>query len=290
MIHRITLIILYFLTICALIYLAYEGGVYYQLSLADRPHSPLHDSYKPSGIIGHGLGIIGSILMLVLLLYSARKRLRFMQQLGNIRYWLNYHIWMGITGPLLVVFHTAFKLGGIVSVSFWSMIAVALSGVLGRYIYIQIPRTMTGQELSPADLERMDREFQDVLMNKFGLNEDILRLINAASDERAASAKDGFSGLLFWLMQDLSLSGRLSSVRRSIRDDARLNRHEIAQVTTIIKRKIKLRRRAAFLSTAHSLLHHWHVLHKPFAMVMLIIMVIHVIVAVIFGYTWIFNA
>lgn len=286
--HRITLLILYLLTLCALTYVVIEGSGYYSLPLTDRPHSSQHEAYKPSGIIGHGLGIIGSLLMLVLLLYSARKRLRLMQRLGNIRYWLNYHIWMGITGPLLVIFHTAFKLGGIVSISFWSMIAVALSGVLGRYIYIQIPRTMTGQELSASDLESMDRKFQQELRTKYDLNEDLLRTINTASGAEAAAEKTGMSGLLFFLAQDLRFAGWLIALRKTLHRETKLNRHDVSRVIGIIKRKIKLRRRAAFLSTAHSLLHHWHILHKPFAAVMLIIMVVHVMVAALFGYIWIF--
>ncbi len=48
---------------------------------------------------------------------------------------------------MLVLYHTAFKFGGIVSVSFWSMVLVVLSGVVGRFIYVQIPRTIQGQEL-----------------------------------------------------------------------------------------------------------------------------------------------
>jgi hypothetical protein len=35
-------------------------------------------------------------------------------------------------------------------------------------------------------------------------------------------------------------------------------------------------------------LRYWHVAHLPFALVMLFIMIIHVVVAVLFGYKWIF--
>ena len=85
-----------------------------------------------------------------------------MQRWGDIRYWLNYHIWMGVTGPLLIIFHTSFKIGGVIAVAFWSMVAVAVSGALGRYLYIQIPRSLNGQELTVNDLE--DQEFS--LLNR----------------------------------------------------------------------------------------------------------------------------
>jgi len=286
--HRLSLILLYTATILCVLWLIVYGSGYYSLPLTERPHSEWHESLKPSGIIGHGLGIIGSLLMLLLLLYSARKRLKFLRRAGNIRYWLNYHIWMGITGPLLVIFHTAFKLGGIVSISFWSMIAVALSGVLGRYLYIQIPRTLGGDELTAAELEEMDREMQREIKRKYGLDDEMIQRINRLAGSDQVEKMTGLRGILFWIRQDLSLPRRVSWLRRDILATTEMDHRELVTLSKIIKKKIRLRRRAAFLSTAHALLHHWHVIHKPFAIVMLLIMVVHVVVAVVFGYTWIF--
>lgn len=285
--HRISLYILYAITLTIVVWLIVVGGGYYALPLISRPHSELHELLKPSGVIGHGLGIAGSLLMLLLLLYSARKRLRSLHRAGNIRYWLNYHIWMGVTGPILVIFHTAFKLGGIVSISFWSMIAVALSGVLGRYLYLQIPRATGGDELSAADLETMDRELQAEIKTKYGIGDALVAQINALSGTEQAAAKTGWSGLLFWIKQDVTLPARIAAIRRELSAAARVRPHELTALVRVIKRKIRLRRRIAFLATAHALLHHWHVIHKPFAIVMLLIMIVHVIVAILFGYTWI---
>lgn len=284
--HRLTLYILYLCTIATITYLVYAGYPYYSLALSERPHSALHDAYKPSGLIGHGLGIVGTLLMLALLLYSARKRLRIMQRWGNIRYWLNYHIWMGITGPLLVIFHTAFKLGGIVSVSFWSMIAVALSGVLGRYIYIQIPRSLSGHELSADDLAELDRELRRQLEQDHQFDDALLSRIDHAAGTAQSPTAGGLAGLVYWIRQDATLPFRLRAVRREIRRTSYLSHAEMATVVKIVRQTVKLRRRMAFLGTAHQLLHHWHVFHKPFAVIMLTIMVVHVTVAVLFGYTW----
>ena len=107
--NRIILIFLYLLTIITVVLLIYRGYEYYLLPIDARPHSLLHESFKPTGFIGHGIGVIGSLLMIVLLSYSLRKRSKFLRNKGNIRTWLNYHIWMGVTGPLLVTFHTSFN-------------------------------------------------------------------------------------------------------------------------------------------------------------------------------------
>jgi hypothetical protein len=288
--HRLSLGLLYLLTVALMVYLVLMGAGYYGSALTERPHNTLHEVLRPSGSIGHGLGIVGSILMLILLLYSVRKRARFMQNKGDIRYWLNYHIWMGVTGPLLVIFHTAFKLGGIVAVSFWSMIGVALSGVLGRYIYVQIPRTLGGHELSVRELEDLDSTLMQELKDNFKVDATTLALIQDASSGTPRTARGGWSGLWAWAMDDLALPFRLRAVKRSLRARTALNSREIQRVMKIARDKVKLRRRAAFLSTAHSLLHHWHIIHRPFAAVMLIIMVVHVVVSILFGYRWIFGA
>lgn len=287
--HRFSLVLLYGLTLIAIIYLIAVGGGYYSLALTERPHHPLHLEWKPGGIVGHGLGIVGSALMMILLLYSLRKRVRFAQRWGNIRFWLNYHIWMGVTGPLLVLFHTSFKFGGIVSISFWSMTAVALSGVLGRYIYIQIPRSLSGHELSRRELDELDREMNDQLSVKYGVDEKTLDLIQQASGAEQATGKSGFAGLLFWITQDLALPFTLGRIRRHLQRMGRLAADERRKVLRIARRKVKLHRRMAFLSTAHRLLHHWHLLHKPFAIVMLLIMLVHVVVTILFGYRWIWG-
>jgi len=287
--HRISLWLLYLLTLAAVVYVVYDGGDYYKLSVAERPHSELHAAWKPSGALGHGLGIVGSAMMVILLLYSLRKRMRSMQKVGNIRYWLNYHIWLGVTGPLLVIFHTAFKLGGIVAVSFWSMIGVALSGVLGRYLYLQIPHTLSGEELSGRELDEMDRDLQKQLQEKYRLDESALLMIQSASGVAAIGQKQGWSNMWYWLVQDFTLPMRLGKIKRELRSAEGMQGAQIHQVMHVVKRKVKLHRRVAFLSSAQGLLHHWHLIHRPFAIVMLVIMVVHVIVTIAFGYRWIFG-
>jgi hypothetical protein len=286
--HRLSLWILYLLTLALVVFLVYHGAAYYDTPLSQRPYSALHGAYKPSGFIGHGVGIVGSALMLIMLLYSARKRLRIMQKLGDIRYWLNYHIWMGLAGPVLVIFHTTFKFGGIVAVSFWSMVGVALSGILGRYLYMQIPRSIGGQELSVRELEELNRFLQKELQEKYRVDETTLELIQEAAGEEHVAGTGGVKAMWKLMIEDLTLTFKLREIRRSLRQAGITGAH-LTEAMRIAKRKVKLRRRIAFLATAESLLHHWHIIHRPFAVVMIIIMFVHVIVAVAFGYKWVFG-
>ena len=91
-------------------------------------------------------------------IYMIRKRSRKLFTFGYLKHWLELHIFLCTVGPILVLYHTAFKFGGIVSVSFWSMVLVVLSGVVGRFIYIQIPRTIQGKEIDINDLVSMREE------------------------------------------------------------------------------------------------------------------------------------
>ena len=127
-----------------------EGLNYYLSPLVERPYSDLHERYKPSGLMGQGLGILGTLMMLVgVVSYMVRKRWEFMHRFGKLRNWLTFHIFLCTLGPFLVLLHTTFKFGNIASVSFWSMAVVVGSGVFGRYVYVRIPKTVNGQFLSP---------------------------------------------------------------------------------------------------------------------------------------------
>jgi hypothetical protein len=286
-IHKLFLVFLYTVTILATAYLSVVGWEYYSLANTERPHHELHEAWKPSGFIGHGVGIIGSVLVLIMLLYSARKRWRFMQNWGNIRYWLDYHIWMGVTGPLLILFHTSFKFGGIVSVSFWSMVAVVLSGVLGRYIYIQIPRSLSGHELSVGDLREIEDDLQERITREAAGNEGVLKILRTFIQYENQDA--GEKGVLIsWLSEDASSLFRYRSLRRRLLQESGISSREVRTLIALAKKREKLHRRIAFLNTARRLLHHWHIFHKPFAIIMILIMFVHVIITVSFGYRWIF--
>jgi hypothetical protein len=146
--HRIYIAILSIIVVVVFAAIVNYGYAYYKISMEERYFHPEHAALKPSGLLGHGMGIIGSLFMILgVSLYMARKRYRIFSRLGFLKHWLEFHIFLCTLGPILVLFHTSFKFGGIVAISFWSMVAVFLSGVIGRFIYIQIPRTIEGREL-----------------------------------------------------------------------------------------------------------------------------------------------
>lgn len=109
----------------------------------------------PAGeLFGHGLGILGFILMLMTeTLYSLRKRSRRLKW-GKMSRWLQFHIFTGLVGPYMVLLHTSWKFNGIAGVTTLFTIVIVISGFIGRYIYTRIPRTVDGLEIQGALSER----------------------------------------------------------------------------------------------------------------------------------------
>ena len=266
----------------AFLYFAVTGASYYLTPVAERARHPAYWDLKPGGELGLRFGAAGLAMMTLMHAYSARKRLRPLRRLGPLRNWLSVHILLGVLGPLFVVLHSSFKVGGLVSISFWSMVAVALSGVFGRYLYLQIPRTRAGEELTLAEVERSDRELTARLRDEFGADDAFLdRLAQATSPPASA----GLAGaLLRVLAEDLGFQRpRLAALARSLPGLTPQVAHELI---VLLREKARLRRRIALWDALHRVFHYWHVAHKPFAIVMYLFVIVHVTVAALTGYAW----
>jgi hypothetical protein len=265
------------------------GLPYYLLPLSERPHSDMHVQLKPAGVWGHGLGIVGSAMILLLLLYSARKRRRFGLRFGRLSRWLDVHIFFGVMGPLLITLHTAMKFHGIVSISYFSMVAVALSGVFGRYVYMQIPRDARGHALGLEDARDRLSSIQESLVETYGASRQAVQAVQDFASIGTTGGGSKIRDILTSLRQDITLKLRARRLRRRLsRGDHPIPREMIDEVIGLAREAALLQRRVTLLNSMSELLHYWHVFHKPFAYIMLFVMIVHVGVTVAFGYKWIF--
>jgi len=288
LLYRI-LVVLYILAFTFAGIVAIVGWKYYALPLQERPHHALHPFLKPGGLWGHGMGIVGSSMILLLFLYSARKRELFGLRFGRTRSWLNVHIFFGIVGPVLITLHSALKFNGIVSISYFSMLAVMFSGIFGRYIYMQIPRDPSGAALSLEQISSQDRLMTKVLVEQYHISGDSLAYLNRISGAHLAQSHKGLAAMLAILFNDLKRPFLFRQLRRSLYAENRnIPPQAMEKILHIARQKSLMLRRLAFLDSVNRAFYYWHVLHKPFAYVMIIIMFVHVIVALTFGYRWIF--
>lgn len=285
--HNVYITFLVLIVAAVLAWLYYTGISYYRTPIEERFFHESHHLLKPSGTIGHGLGIIGSLLIIIgISVYMARKKFRSLSRVGQLKYWLEFHIFLCTLGSILILFHTSFKFGGIVSVSFWSMVAVFLSGVAGRFIYIQIPRTIEGRELSLKEVREIKANIGEMIKSNDNLDETRSEQIMAPiyENERRVRKHNFMTGYVSDYFYDFKTIRQIKSILR----DNNIPKSVARKIVSLVKQDLSLNRRIGRLNTMQTLFKYWHVAHLPFAVVMILIMVVHVIIAITFGYKWIF--
>jgi len=286
--HKIYIAAFFIVGIAVAILLAINGYTYYSTIEEEKFFNASHQLLKPSGYLGHGLGILGTLMMIVgVAIYMIRKRFRLFFNLGFLKHWLEFHIFLCTVGPMLILYHTAFKFGGIVAVSFWSMVLVVISGIIGRFIYVQIPRTIQGQELSIKDLNALNDEIQFKLLNNYKVNASLLAEfdhINRISKYKSAST---LGAVVFIIKDYFDIKVLLNKFKKELRK-MNLPRSGKKEAVKTAKQMLIMSRRIGLLRTMQKLFKYWHVAHLPFAIIMFVIMIVHVAVTIAFGYKWVF--
>jgi len=280
-VHKIYIFSLVIIEVAVFLLLLEKGYEYYRLPIEERPFSEVHNTLKPGGILGHGYGIIGTLMMIVGVFgYMLRKRVKAMYRWGRLKYWLEFHIFLCTLGPLLILFHSAFKFGGLVSISFWCMIAVVVSGVIGRFIYVQIPRTVNGEELSIEDIKDMQEKIKKDFKNNYNISEETYNKLISLLD-----SEDKTPGVLATIF-NFNLSGRKKLYEIKSLLKGKISKNHYNELLKLAKKEILLNTKISHLNLMKKLFGYWHVIHLPFALIMLIIAIIHVAIAIAFGYTW----
>ncbi len=287
--HKIYLGILTLTGSLTVLWIGVIGFNYYRLPVDQRHEHFLHELLNPSGYWGHGMGFIGSFLMtLGVIMYALRKRWGVLANVGTIKHVLEFHIFLCLLGPALIVYHSAFKLGGIIAVSFWSMVIVVASGMLGRYLYLRIPKTITGREIPPLELKKQIEANFRMLVQEYGIAPDCISAINAMTAELEKYTK----GLVFkaFIRQHFvnyrykkNIQQLAGEICKTVSDPKK-----ILTIKKTLTENAVTQIRLTNLTITQKLFRYWHLFHIPFAIIMFIIMIIHIAVAFLFGYGWIF--
>jgi len=284
--HIIYITIMTIIVVIVSLTFIYIGTSYYNTSIEERFYHSAHKLLKPSGILGHGIGIGGSLFMIIgISSYMLRKRLRYLSRLGILKHWLEFHIFLCTLGPIMVLFHTAFKFGGIVAISFWSMVAVFLSGVIGRFIYIQIPRSIEGRELSLSEISGLKNDIGDILKSDYNLDNESYTIITESIKKKVEIIN---SNTFIRFINKYFEDKRNLRIVKSVLKQNKLSKRESRKIIRLVENEISINRRIDRLTTMQNLFKYWHVAHLPFALIMLIIMIIHIGITILFGYKWIF--
>jgi hypothetical protein len=232
---------------------------------------------SPGKALSFRLGWIGFSIICLTNLYILRKRLPQMQKLGKVSHWLDFHIFCGLMGPTIIIFHTNFQVGGLVAVSFWCMMTSFASGVVGRYFYTQILKQR-------ADLKQQLTQLDTSFKKLEELNHKVF------SAKRITKLKEDafvFSGGSVALVQ--GRADILTVLAQSLIGDVKLmfNMPPVPQgFPSSLKRPLKqyavARRRLAASPYFRRLMGYWHAFHMPFAIFMYLVSVIHIVSALVF--------
>jgi hypothetical protein len=263
--------------------LLYKGWSFYQLDLDDRVEHPDYKNLRPGGFWGHGLGFVGAFLILLNLLYLARRKHLF--TFGSMRTWLDVHVFTGLLGAALVAFHSAFQLrASIARISAISLAVVVVTGIIGRFLHILVGSAQK-------------KSLPDAILALEAKVPGLGKVVGAAADELPPTILPADASHLRCL-------GTIPRWRKEARDRADAVRIAAANHKQVISavgaeaRELQgLIYRASRAAAADvraimrlALLRSWKSLHRLFAILMIVAVAVHVGVAWHFGYRWIFSS
>lgn len=270
---------------------ASEAKVYLLLTLLIIAGFLLSDFglITPEHGTGYWLGIIGGTLMLALLLYPLRKRLRILHYLGPTKHWFRMHMAFGLVGPLLILYHCNFRLGSVNSqVALYSMLLVAGSGIVGRHIYARIHRGLYGRKTSLRELRSDLSASVEKSHGLANLMPKLVARLDAMAEELQGckvTQSIGIGRSLRWTFThnfaliSLLLTARyeLKVAARSSSIVARDHKRLVRTTSKFIREYMSLIGRVAQFSFYERLFALWHILHLPIFLLMIISALFHVL-------------
>jgi hypothetical protein len=262
------------------------GLPYYRAPMAVRVRHPWHHLLRPSGTVGLAAGILALAIFVFLWLYPLRKKFKQLAFLGSVGRWMDVHVASALALPLLLLIHSAWQSDGLIGLGLVAMFVVIASGIVGRYLYVRIPRARDGVELTREEVATERRDLIDRLAATTGLPVDAVERTLDISG--ADAAEPGVArAILQLLAADLLRWRRTAQLRRrwmAMAPDGRpLGRPALREAVRLANREISLTQQSRMLQATHRIFRFWHVAHRPFAITALIAVIIHVAVVLAVG-------
>ncbi len=234
------------------------------------------EGYAPGSPTGYRLGLYGALMMLVLLMYPLRKHVPLFRKFGRLAEWLQLHMLLGISGPMLILFHSGFGSRSMnAAVALWCMVIVASSGIMGRFIYGRIHSRLNGQKLAAAELNR-DLGRLLIGIEREGALPQRVREMLAAFEARVAQQPDT---VLRQTVRFLRVASERRSVLRFVRSELErsTDARRCAQVEAGLRPYLRGLQRVAQFAVYERMFALWHVLHLPLVALLVVSVIFHVI-------------
>jgi len=238
---------------------------------------------------GYWLGVAGGSMMLLLFSYPLRKHFAFARNWGRVKWWFLLHMLLGVGGPLLILLHSTFRIGSLnAGVALYSMIIVALSGVVGRFIYARVHRGLRGEQVGFKELLSRAKLDQDDVRSRLAFAPKVEARLKDF-EQAELKAKAGwltYSRQVFWLPLKLwivygqCVKGLHNPIRRLAAHGQWSNKDLIRRESAsrkLVRRYLTAVVRVAQYTAYERLFSLWHVAHIPFVYLLVISAIVHVI-------------
>jgi hypothetical protein len=238
--------------------------------------------------------MLGFALYCVLFLYPIRKHVKWLAAIGKTRHWLDFHVLVGISAPVLITYHASFKFAGLAGIAYWIMMTVAISGFAGRYIYGQIPRSLNTAQLSLGELQTQSAELAAQIERQDVFRLDDLSPLLQVPSPAEVRAMPFMTMLWKMIKMDVSRPILVSRLRRRVLHGFErvttlgglfASRHrELEDIIARVRQQSWLRAKMVFLERVQSIFHLWHVIHRPFSYSFAALVTVHIAVVLLLGY------
>lgn len=234
----------------------------------------------PDEGLGYGLGIAGLAMMLLLLLYSVRKRWRPLSRVGPVQGWFHVHMLLGILGPTAILFHANFRLGSLnANAALLSMLTVSLSGIVGRFIYTRIHYEYLGRVATLDELRREARSEDGALADLLRIAPEALGVLGSYR-ESCLVRRSGVLGRAAAFLTTGSRGRR--AYRRALRAWRRAAAASGSQASTrevkrALKEQVAAIRRVGEYGAYERAFALWHAFHLPFCVILFLAAAVHVV-------------
>lgn len=226
-----------------------------------------------SGLLGHGLGLVGFGLMLMTeTLYTLRKRSR-QARWGRMSSWLQFHIFTGLVGPYLVLLHSAWAFNGVAGMTMLLTLVIVASGFIGRYIYTAVPRSADGIEVEADELEGQIAAGEAALKEWLSSRPEMIDALAQRLAHPPAADESGWQLVLGRAWWEWQYRWQWWNDKRRLRA---LGYTQLQELEQLLKRRRALRRQIASLALARQMLATWHAVHVPVGMSLFVLAFIHI--------------
>lgn len=245
--------------------------------------------FKAGDDVGYWLGVAGGTMMLLLFSYPLRKHFGFTRNWGRLKWWFLVHMVLGVGGPMAILLHSTFRVGSLnAAVALYSMLAVAASGVVGRFIYARVNRGLHGEKVSLLELQTRAGLEEEEARSRLAFAPEVEARLIAFEQSELKAELTWFTYtrqvFLLPLRQWLVYRRCVSDLRRALRllaDCQHWSQSELLQrerySRKLVGQYLNAVTRVAQFTAYARLFSLWHVAHIPFVYLLLISAVVHVI-------------